>query len=176
MAGVFRAQTDTLHGIALGIDASGCNGIAVARLLIGSRACMAWVGGVCWASAVPSRLLTCLAMSLLPCRMHPSQMTQQRTSGLQRSASLGAPHNWGYDDDALLAALVVEYGYNWHFIADTCSSTCVLQVRAQPPDGGHAPWLILYMAALAIRSCGAHLLPRYETWSVRLIDLRCASR
>lgn len=59
-------------------------------------------------------------------------MAQQRASGLQRSASVGVPHNWGYDDDALLAALVVEYGYNWHFIADTCSSTCVLQVRRQP--------------------------------------------
>lgn len=62
------------------------------------------------------------------CRMHPSQMAQQRASGLTRAQSVGVPHNWGYDDDALLAALVVEYGYNWHFIADTCSSTCVLQV------------------------------------------------
>jgi hypothetical protein len=44
---------------------------------------------------------------------------------------VGVPHNWGYDDDALLTALVVEYGFNWHFIADTCSSTCVLQVRAE---------------------------------------------
>jgi hypothetical protein len=57
-------------------------------------------------------------------------MAQQRASGLARAQSVGVPHNWGYDDDALLAALVVEYGYNWHFIADTCSSTCVLQVRA----------------------------------------------
>jgi hypothetical protein len=63
------------------------------------------------------------------CRMHPAQMAQQRTSGLARAASVGVPHNWGYDDDALLAALVVEYSLNWHFIADTCSSTCVLQVR-----------------------------------------------
>jgi hypothetical protein len=55
-------------------------------------------------------------------------MAQQRASGLTRAQSVGVPHNWGYDDDALLAALVVEYGYNWHFIADTCSSTCVLQV------------------------------------------------
>jgi len=61
------------------------------------------------------------------CRMHPHQLAQ-RPSGLPRAASVGVPHNWGYDDDALLAALVVEYGYNWHFIADTCSSTCVLQV------------------------------------------------
>lgn len=65
------------------------------------------------------------------CRMHPSQMAQQRASGLTRAQSVGVPHNWGYDDDALLAALVVEYGYNWHFIADTCSSTCVLQVGTQ---------------------------------------------
>jgi hypothetical protein len=58
-------------------------------------------------------------------------MAQQRASGLTRAQSVGVPHNWGYDDDALLAALVVEYGYNWHFIADTCSSTCVLQVCIQ---------------------------------------------
>jgi hypothetical protein len=36
------------------------------------------------------------------------------------------PHGWGYDDDALLAALVVEYGANWHFLADTLSSTAAL--------------------------------------------------
>lgn len=67
-------------------------------------------------------------VAVVLCRMHPAQMAQQRTSGLARAASVGVPHNWGYDDDALLAALVVEYNMNWHFIADTCSSTCVLQV------------------------------------------------
>jgi hypothetical protein len=58
--------------------------------------------------------------------MH-GQLGQQR-SGLPHAPGTVLPHSWGYDDDALLAALVVEYGYNWHFIADTCSSTSALQV------------------------------------------------
>lgn len=60
--------------------------------------------------------------------MHP--LGQQR-SGLPHAPGAALPHNWGYDDDALLAALVVEYANNWHFIADTCSSTSVLQVGVE---------------------------------------------
>eukprot|EP00775_Hariotina_reticulata_P008679 gene8679-8860_t len=59
-------------------------------------------------------------------RAHGHPLVPQR-SGLARAQSAALPHNWGYDDDALLAALVVEYNFNWHFIADTCSSTCALQ-------------------------------------------------
>jgi hypothetical protein len=58
--------------------------------------------------------------------MH-GQLGQQR-SGLPHAPGTVLPHSWSYDEDALLAALVVEYGYNWHFIADTCSSTSALQV------------------------------------------------
>lgn len=61
-------------------------------------------------------------------RVHGHPLQQQR-SGLPHAPGAALPHNWGYDDDALLAAMVVEYNNNWHFIADTCSSTSVLQVR-----------------------------------------------
>jgi len=71
-------------------------------------------------------LMLCVVL-VVGCRGHGHPLAPQR-SGLARAQSAALPHNWGYDDDALLAALVVEYNFNWHFIADTCSSTCALQV------------------------------------------------